>query len=73
MPGAGDDGGDSFLVGYSRGAFIARSISGMKSRYGLMRKSTEITNEDADLLKLYKAYKKKQDGAGGAQYFQKMP
>lgn len=38
-----------------------------------MRKSTEITNEDPDLLKLYKAYKKKQDGAGGAQYFQKMP
>ena len=30
-------GDEVFLVGYSRGAFIARSVGGMISKYGLMK------------------------------------
>ena len=53
------EGDEVFIVGFSRGAFIARSVGGMISKYGLMKTSKPIESEDADLIKLYTAYKEK--------------
>lgn len=67
-------GDENFLVGYSRGAFIARSVGGMISKYGLMKdckpsefkeqeKAATIFVEDPGVLKLYTAYKEKKTAA----------
>ena len=63
-------GDEVFLVGYSRGAFIARSVGGMISKYGLMKecKPTDFSDqanpkEDPNVVKLYEAYKAKEIAA----------